>query len=258
MSGRLEGQVALITGAARGQGAAIARLFVSEGAGVVVTDVLDAEGRAVAAELGDAAAWAPLDVRDAPAWQRAVQTATSRFGRLDILVNNAGIGIPPQRIEEETDEGHRFTLDTNLTGVWNGIRAVVPVMAGQRAGSIVNTSSIDGIVGVAGMASYTASKFAVTGLTRSAALELGSRGIRVNAVHPGVIDSPMVQNAPAQVRARIDRLMAHQPIARTGTPEEVAYAVLFFACRESSYCTGASLVVDGGHIAGPWREGFDD
>jgi 3alpha(or 20beta)-hydroxysteroid dehydrogenase len=130
-------------------------------------------------------------------------------------------------------------------------------MTTQRSGSIVNTSSIDGLAGTAGMGSYAASKFAVTGITRSTALEVGGRGIRVNAVHPGVIDSPMVRNAPAEIRARLDRLMARQPIPRTGTPEEVAYAVLFFACDESSYCTGSSLVIDGGHLAGPWREGFD-
>jgi 3alpha(or 20beta)-hydroxysteroid dehydrogenase len=255
---RLDGKVALITGAARGQGEAIARLFASEGARVLVTDVLESEGRAVAAGLGDKAAWQALDVRDEQQWTQAVAACTSAFGRLDVLVNNAGIGIPPRRIEDETVEGHRFTLDVNLTGVWNGIRAVMPVMTAQRSGSIVNTSSIDGLVGTAGMASYVASKYAVTGLTRTVALEAGGRGIRVNAVHPGVIETPMVAEAPAEIRARIDRLMARQPIPRTGTPLEIAYAVLFFAGEESSYCTGSSLVVDGGHLAGPWREGFDD
>jgi 3alpha(or 20beta)-hydroxysteroid dehydrogenase len=255
---RLTGKVALVTGAARGQGEAIARLFVQEGARVLLTDVLEAEGRAVAEELGEKAAWHALDVRDAQQWAQAVAACTSAFGRLDVLVNNAGIGIPPRRIEDETAEGHRYTLDVNLTGGWNGIRAVMPVMTAQRSGSIVNTSSIDGLVGTAGMASYVASKYAVTGITRTTALEAGGRGIRVNAVHPGVIDSPMVAGAPAEIRARLDRLMARQPIPRAGTPLEVAYAVLFFAGDESSYCTGSSLVVDGGHLAGPWREGFDD
>ncbi len=258
MGERLVGKVALVTGAARGQGEAIARLFVAEGARVLVTDVLEAEGRAVASELGDSAAWQGLDVRDEAQWRAAVDACTSAFGRLDILVNNAGIGIPPRRIEDETVDNHRFTLDVNLTGVWNGIRAVMPVMKAQRSGSIVNTSSIDGLVGTAGMASYVASKYAVTGLTRTVALEAGGRGIRVNAVHPGVIETPMVARAPAEIRARLDRLMARQPIPRAGTPLEIAYAVLFLAGDESSYCTGSSLVVDGGHIAGPWREGFDD
>jgi 3alpha(or 20beta)-hydroxysteroid dehydrogenase len=255
---RLAGKVALVTGAARGQGEAIARLFVSEGASVLVTDVLEAEGRAVTDDLAPKAAWQALDVTDEQQWAQAVAACTATFGRLDVLVNNAGIGIPPRRIEDETAEGHRRTLDVNLTGVWHGIRAVMPVMTAQRYGTIVNTSSIDGLVGLAGMASYVASKYAVTGLTRTAALEAGRRGIRVNAVHPGVIETPMVANAPAEIRARLDRLMAHQAIPRTGTALEIAYAVLFFANDESSYCTGASLVVDGGHLAGPWREGFDD
>jgi 3alpha(or 20beta)-hydroxysteroid dehydrogenase len=258
VAGRLAGKVALVTGAARGQGEAIARLFVAEGAQVVVTDVLETEGRAVAGELGEAAVWCALDVADPDQWAAAVREAIDAFGRLDILVNNAGIGIPPARIEDETVEGHRLTLDINLTGVWHGIRAVIPVMSTQRSGSIVNTSSIDGLVGIGGMSSYIASKFGVTGITRGAALENGPRGIRINSVHPGVIDSPMVANAPAEVQARLARLMARQPIQRTGRPEEVAYAVLFFASDESSYCTGSSLVVDGGHLAGPWREGFDD
>jgi 3alpha(or 20beta)-hydroxysteroid dehydrogenase len=256
MTDRLAGKVALVTGAARGQGESIAELFVREGARVLVTDVLEDEGRAVVARLGEAARWAGLDVADADQWSAAVQACTDGFGGLDILVNNAGIGIPPVRIEEELPENHRRILDINLTGVWNGIRAAVPAMT--NGGSIVNTSSIDGIVGTAGMASYTASKFAVTGMTRTTALELGRRGIRVNAVHPGVIDSPMVKQAPEHIKQRLDRLMAHQPIPRVGRPEEIAYAVLFFASDESSYCTGSSLVVDGGHIAGPWREGFDD
>ncbi len=255
---RLAGKVALVTGAARGQGEAIARLFVAEGARVLVTDVLEPEGRAVADDLGEMAAWHALDVTSEDEWTHAVAACTATFGRLDVLVNNAGIGIPPRRIEDETAEGHRRTLDVNLTGVWHGIRAVLPVMTAQRSGSIVNTSSIDGLVGTAGMASYVASKYAVTGLTRTTALEAGHRGIRVNAVHPGVIETPMVAGAPAEIRARLDRLMARQPIPRTGTPREIAYAVLFFACDESSYCTGSSLVVDGGHLAGPWREGFDD
>jgi 3alpha(or 20beta)-hydroxysteroid dehydrogenase len=255
---RLAGKVALVTGGARGQGEAISRLFVSEGARVLVTDVQEPEGRGVVAQLGESAAWHALDVRDEQQWTHAVDACTNTFGRLDVLVNNAGIGIPPRRIEEETAEGHRYTLDVNLTGVWHGIRAVMPVMTAQRSGSIVNTSSIDGLVGTAGMASYVASKYAVTGLTRTVALEAGGRGIRVNAVHPGVIETPMVAQAPAEIRARLDRLMTRQPIPRTGTALEVAYAVLFFAGEESSYCTGSSLVVDGGHLAGPWREGFDD
>jgi 3alpha(or 20beta)-hydroxysteroid dehydrogenase len=257
MTGRLEGKVALITGAARGQGEAEARLFAREGAKVLVTDVLDAEGEAVVKEIGDAARYRRLDVTSEAEWRAAVDDALRAFGRLDILVNNAGIGFPPVPLTERTLEDHQRTIDVNLNGVHLGIRAVTPAMTTQRSGSIVNISSIDGLVGVAGMMSYTASKFAVTGMTRVAALELGRKGIRVNSIHPGVIDSPMVQAAPAEVRERLQRLYDKQPIARAGTPEEVAYLALFLASDESSYCTGSQFVIDGGHLAGPYREGFE-
>ena len=255
--GRLAGKVALITGAAMGQGAAEARRFAEEDARVVVTDVLADGARDVAAEIGDAAIAVALDVTDPEDWDAAVVAAVAAFGRVDVLVNNAGIGIPPRVMEEATLEDHRRTIAVNLDGVWLGMRAVLPAMR-DGGGSIVNISSIDGIVGVAGMTSYAASKFGVTGLTRSAALELGRYGIRVNSIHPGVIASPMVERAPAEVRARLDRLMAQQPIPRMGTPEEVANLALFLASDESSYCTGAQFVIDGGHIAGPYREGLWD
>jgi 3alpha(or 20beta)-hydroxysteroid dehydrogenase len=180
------------------------------------------------------------------------------FGRLDVLVNNAGIAVPPTLLDEVALDDHRRILAVNLDGVLLGMRAVTETMRHQQAGSIVNIASIDGLVGVAGMASYSASKFAVTGLTRTAALELGRFGIRVNSIHPGVIASPMVDRAPAEVRARLDRLMAQQPIPRMGTPEEVANLALFLASDESSYCTGAQFVIDGGHLAGPYREGLWD
>jgi 3alpha(or 20beta)-hydroxysteroid dehydrogenase len=146
----------------------------------------------------------------------------------------------------------------NLHGVWLGMRAVIPVMARQGRGSIVNISSIDGLVGVAGMTSYAASKFAVTGMTRSVALEVGRRGIRVNSIHPGVIETPMVAAAPPDVRARLKVLLDRQPIPRAGRPEEVAQLALFLASDESSYCTGAQFVIDGGHLAGPFRDAFGD
>jgi len=253
--GRLAGKVALITGAAMGQGAAEARRFAEEDARVVVTDVLADGARDVAAEIGDAAIAVALDVTDPEDWDAAVVAAVAAFGRVDVLVNNAGIGIPPRVMEEATLEDHRRTLAVNLDGVWLGMRAVLPAMR-DGGGSIVNISSIDGIVGVAGMTSYAASKFGVTGLTRSAALELGRYGIRVNSIHPGVIASPMVEHAPPAVRERLDRLMAQQPIPRMGTPEEVANLALFLASDESSYCTGGQFVIDGGHIAGPHRDGL--
>ena len=180
------------------------------------------------------------------------------FGRIDVLVNNAGVGFPPRRIEDEDPDDHHRVIDTNLHGVYLGMRAVVPTMTEQRSGSIVNISSIDGLVGVAGMTSYAASKFAVTGMTRTAALELGRRGIRVNSIHPGVIETPLVSSAPPETLARIQTVLDRQAIPRIGRPEEVAYLALFLASDESSYCTGAQFVVDGGHLAGPYREGFDD
>jgi len=255
---RLGGKVALVTGAASGQGAAEARLFASEGAAVAVADIDEPGGRAVAEELGERGLFVPLDVADELQWAAAVEQTVGAFGGLDILVNNAGIGFPPRRIEDELPAEHDRVLATNLRGVYLGMRAAVAPMTARGGGSIVNISSIDGLVGVAGMTTYAASKFAVTGMTRTAALELGRRGIRVNSVHPGVIETPLVRTAPPEVLERLQRLLDHQPIPRMGRPEEVAHLALFLASDESSYCTGAQFVVDGGHLAGPYREGFDD
>jgi 3alpha(or 20beta)-hydroxysteroid dehydrogenase len=250
----VQGKVALITGAARGQGEAEARRFVAEGASVMLTDVHD--GTAVAGELGDAAAFHPLDVTDPVQWERAVAATVVRFGRLDVLINNAGIGVVGA-LDGLDVATHQRVIDVNLNGVYHGMRAVAAPMAAGGGGAIVNISSIDGLVGVLGMTSYSASKFAVTGMTRSAAIELGPRGIRVNSIHPGVINSPMVQQAGPEIRAKLDRLMAMQPIARMGEPEEVAALALFLASDEAAYITGAQVVIDGGHLAGPWRPPLD-
>ena len=253
MSGRLDGKVALVTGGARGQGAAEARRFVAEGARVVISDVRDDEGAALARQLGPSASYEPLDVTDETQWSRVVSATVERHGALHVLVNNAGIGMVG-RLDELSVEDHRRIIDVNLHGVHLGMRAVKAAMAETGNASIINISSIDGLVGVLGMTSYSASKFAVTGMTRSAAIELGPLGIRVNSIHPGVIASPMVSEVPADVRARLDRLMAQQPIARMGEPEEVANVALFLASDEASYITGSQIVVDGGHLAGPFRE----
>jgi 3alpha(or 20beta)-hydroxysteroid dehydrogenase len=254
---RLAGKVALVTGAAQGQGAAEARRFAAEGAKVVIADVQYDKARVLVGEIGVSSAMvAPLDVTDPEQWDRAVRATVQAFGTLDVLVNNAGIAVPPTLLDEVSLEDHRRILAVNLDGVMLGMRAVVDVMKDAGGGSIVNIASIDGLVGVAGMASYAASKFGVTGLTRTAALELGRFGIRVNSIHPGVIASPMVDHAPPDVRERLDRLMAQQPIPRMGTPDEVAHLALFLASDESSYCTGGQFVIDGGHLAGPYREGL--
>ena len=256
MIGRLEGKVALISGSAQGMGAATARRFIQEGARVVVSDVEDALGEALAASLGAEACYQQLDVTDASQWEAAVARALDDFGALHVLVNNAGIGMVG-RLGELPLEDHRHILDVNLNGVYLGMRACVEALAASSRASIVNISSIDGMAGVTHLSSYVASKFAVRGMSRSAALELGRRGIRVNSVHPGFIETPLLtdqlRDSP-EAREMIDTLMSRQPIPRLGRPEEIASLVLFLASDESAYCTGAEFVIDGGHLAGPYRD----
>lgn len=251
---RLAGKIALVTGAAQGIGEAIARKFAQYGAQVIVTDIKREQGEAVARDLAPNASFYPLDVRDEAAWQALVATITSRFGGVDILVNNAGGASWAGPIETESLKAHKDTVELGLTGVWLGCRAVVAAMAARGGGSIINISSIDGLAGVTHLSSYVGTKFAVTGMTRSLALELGDRNIRVNSVHPGVITSPLVQAITGPMRERLDKAVARQPIARMGSPEEIGNAALFFASDESSYCTGSALLVDGGHLAGPYRD----
>jgi 3alpha(or 20beta)-hydroxysteroid dehydrogenase len=251
---RLQDKVAIVSGAAQGIGEAIARLLVAEGAKVVVADIKDKQGKAIAAAFKERGLFVHVDVTSTADWQNAVAQTLAQFDGLDILVNNAGgaAGIMP--IAEEKEADHRWTMDVNVTGCWAGCRAVVPIMAAHGGGAIVNISSMDGLVGISEMATYAAAKFAITGLTRSLALELGKDNIRVNSVHPGFINTPLTQQSSPRAKQRLQRTLAQQPIPRFGTPEEVARAVLFLASDEASYCTGSSLVVDGGHIAGPYRE----
>ena len=257
MSRRLDGKVALITGSARGQGEAEARRFAAEGAKVAITDLRDVQGEQLAAEMGPDTFYQQLDVTREDDWDAAVATTVERFGRLDILVNNAGIGAFGT-LEGLDLKTHHEMIDINLHGVYLGMRAAKAALVATGNGAIVNISSIDGIVGVLGMTSYSGSKFAVTGMTRSAAIELGPLGVRVNSIHPGVINSPMVQEAPPETRARLDRLMDMQPIKRMGEPDEIASLALFLASDEASYITGAQFVIDGGHLAGPWRDSFEE
>jgi 3alpha(or 20beta)-hydroxysteroid dehydrogenase len=248
MTGRLDGKIAIISGGARGQGAAEAARFVAEGARVVIGDVLHEQATATAATLGDAAVAVALDVTDEDQWHVAVATCVERFGLPDVLVNNAGIVAFHQLLNTPVDEFRRL-LDVNLVGTFLGMRVVAPSMVEAGSGSIVNISSTGGLTGMPAVGAYVASKFGVTGLTKSAAMELGPRGVRVNSVHPGSIETPMVMFeglTPDDFAPFYDRL----PIKRLGSVDDVASLVLFLASDESSYCTGAEFVVDGGQTCG--------
>ena len=255
MTMRLSGKVALVTGGAQGIGEAIARKLAEHGAAVLIGDIQTDKARTVADSIGSGAASVMLDVTDPASWQAALEAAASRFGGLDILVNNAGNGTGGP-IEHQDIGKHNAIVDLNLNGVWLGIRAAVPALAACGGGSIVNISSIDGLAGVAHLSTYVATKFAVTGMTKALALELGDRNIRVNSVHPGIVDATHNRDMPPAAMARLQKAIARQPIKRMARVEEIANAVLFFASDESSYCTGSELLVDGGHLAGPYRDPF--
>ncbi len=241
--GRLDGKVALITGGSRGQGEAEARRFAAEGAKVVIGDVRVDKGEAVAASIGADAVFTHLDVSSEEEWAAALALATERFGGLDVLVNNAGIGLT-SRLEHHSLEDWNQVIAVNQTGVFLGIRSVVAPMTERGGGSIVNISSGAGLRATKYMIAYAASKYAVTGMTASAALELARYGIRVNSIHPGVIDTPMLGRAP-----KADQVIKATPMRRMGTPDEIANVALFLASDESSYMTGAHVPVDGGVVA---------
>lgn len=248
---RLEGKVAIVSGGARGMGAAEAKLFAREGAKVVICDVLENEGRQTEAEInemGGEAVFVKLDVSSQTEWENAVETAVERFGRLDILVNNAGI-IVQSNIEDMPVEMWDRVMDVNAKGVFLGTKAAIPHMRQAGGGSIVNISSISGIIGQDNVnAGYNASKGAVRIFTKAAAVQYASENIRVNSIHPGPIATPMTAEGRADAE-RVRLTQARTPLGRYGEPEEVANAVLFLASDESSYVTGAEVVVDGGYTA---------
>ena len=252
MAGDLEGKVALITGAARGMGAEEARLFVAQGARVVLGDVLDEEGAKTAAEIGEAAVYQRLDVTSESDWQAAIERAESTFGRLDVLVNNAGI-LRFGPLEQTSLSDYELVVRVNQVGPFLGMKTAAPALRRAGGGSIVNISSLAGMVGVAGAVAYTSSKYAVRGMTKVAALELGRDGIRVNSVHPGGVETPMTR--PLGEDRDPDEVVEYTtPIPRIGRPDEIAQLVLFLASDKSSYCTGSEFVIDGGSLAGEVHE----
>ena len=248
---RLENKVALISGGARGMGAAEAKLFAQEGAKVVIGDVLDEEGHQTEAtinEVGGECLFVHLDVTDETSWGKAVEEAVDRFGKLDILVNNAGVGGGRGMVEDTTVESWDRIMNINAKGVFLGTKAAIPEMRRAGGGSIINISSVYGLVGSGGSSAYHASKGAVRLLTKSTAIQYAAEGIRANSVHPGIIETPMTEAIMSDAE-RNQRWINNTPAGRRGKPEDVAYGVLFLASDESSFMTGSELVIDGGFTA---------
>jgi 3-oxoacyl-[acyl-carrier protein] reductase len=236
----LEGKIAIVTGAARGTGAAICRRFIDEGAKVVVTDVLSEEGRTQAVELGPQASFASLDVTNETQWASVVNDVLATHGRIDILVNNAGI-LRDKTLRKMAADDWQAVIDTNLTGVFNGCRAACDRIS--DGGRIVNISSISAAVGFYGQANYAAAKAGVVGLTKVVSRELAKRAITVNAVAPGVVLTDMGRTIPAE---SLDAMLEEIPLRRFGEPREIAEAILFLVSPMASYVTGQTLHVNGG------------
>ncbi len=241
--GRLDDKVAIVTGGAMGQGEAIVRAYVAEGAEVVVADIAKEAGQALADELGDSAHFFAHDVSDAASWATLVEDTNARFGPVNVLANNAGL-LRFGRIEEMPLEEFMLLVNVNQVGSFLGMQAVARTMRKNGGGSIINASSIEGIAGMPSCTAYAATKWAIRGMTKCAAMELGPKGIRVNSVHPGMIDTPMtrVHGGDAAMEFGASRV----PLRRVGHPEDVAPLYVFLASEESAYINGAEITVDGG------------
>jgi 3alpha(or 20beta)-hydroxysteroid dehydrogenase len=251
---KLEGRVAIITGAASGMGAATARLFAEEGARVVLCDINAALGEEQAARIGGSAWFRSLDIRDDQSWARLVEEALARYGRIDVLVNNAA-RVGSWAIEDMDVAAARAVVDTNIFGALLGAKHVAGPMRRAGRGVIINVSSLTGMLGMNGLSAYSASKWAVRGITRSLALEFGPDGIRVCTIVPGGVNTPM-NNPAGAPSAALNHAYRHVPLQRIGEPVEVARASLFLASDDASYVTGAELVVDGGDAAGYYQPGL--
>jgi 3alpha(or 20beta)-hydroxysteroid dehydrogenase len=247
-SPRLEGKVALITGAAGGIGAVAARAMAGAGARLLLTDADAAGADRVARELGEGAASHGHDVSSESDWEEVSAWALQAHGRVDVLVNNAGVFLAAP-LGDTSLRDFRRVIDVNVVGVFLGMRALAPVMSEQRAGSIVNVSSVAGLIGSPYLTAYSASKWAVRGMTKVVAKELARFGVRVNSLHPGQIDTDMNARQREKTPELIDRLIAGIPLQRIGTPQEVAHALVYLACDESVYVTGSELAIDGGTSA---------
>lgn len=245
--GRLGGKVAIVTGAARGQGEAEARMFVREGARVVLTDILDDEGKHVADDIGTGAVFVHHDVSREADWAEVI-AAASEFGPLDVLVNNASIPFFKPIVDTTLDD-YMHVITVNQVGTFLGIKAAIAPMVAAGGGSIINVSSIDGLGSKNSLIAYSSSKFAITGMTKTAALELGVHGIRVNSLHPGGVNTFMT-NPTEEPEAVVNTWFHNIALGRVGRPDELANMALFLASDDSSYCTGAEFVVDGGWTCG--------
>ncbi|WP_127781921.1 glucose 1-dehydrogenase [Rhodococcus sp. X156] len=244
----LAGKVAIITGAAGGQGAAAARRFIEEGAQVMIADIDDVKGAALADELGEHAHYRHLDVGNEEQWADLVEETVALLGKVDVLVNNAGI-LMFSALADTTLEQYERVIRINQVGTFLGMRSVVKPMTAAGGGSIINTSSIEGLAAVPLLVAYSSSKFAIRGMSKVAAMELGEVGIRVNSVHPGMIDTNMVSTAAGGGEVDLSPAGRKVALRRVGRPEEIAEVLVFLASDKSSYCTGAEFVADGGATA---------